>query len=395
MKILLVNSLYYLNSMGGAERSTQLLAEGLEGLANRGFKVVVVCIHSYKDSIKYHNGVKIYYLHHRNIYFRFKKRNFLDNVLKPLNHLIDLYNPWIGKAFNNILNTEKPDIVHTNNIYGLSPIIWEKTKKIKIPLVHTLRDYQLICARGVMFKKHKLCKKQCLECKILTLTKKRLSKSINVVVGISNYVLKKHLEYGLFKGTKKVIIPNSLFSKPLSSPKIYVNRPLRFLYLGGTFKHKGFYLLMNTFLKLEKTSNNYELWVGGRGKYKGSISKNIKFLGFVKSEDIYSKVDVVIVPSLWNEPFGRIIIEANSYGVPVIGSNRGGMPEIIRHEKTGFIFNADKEDDLLKYIKMFIDEPDLVLKLSPNCLKYSENFKKEKILDGYTRVYKTLLVKHA
>ena len=152
---------------------------------------------------------------------------------------------------------------------------------------------------------------------------------------------------------------------------------------------------MNTFLKLEKTSNNYELWVGGRGKYKGSISKNIKFLGFVKSEDIYPKVDVVIVPSLWNEPFGRIIIEANSYGVPVIGSNRGGMPEIIRHEETGFIFNADKEDDLLKYIKMFIDEPDLVLKLSPNCLKYSENFKREKILDGYTRVYKTLLVKHA
>jgi len=392
MKILLVNSLYYPNSTGGAEKSTQLLAEGL---VNRGFKVVVVCIHSHKDSIKYHNGVKIYYLYHRNVYFRFKKKNFLDNMLKPLNHLIDLYNPWIGKAFNNILNIEKPNIVHTNNIYGLSPIIWKETKKLKIPLVHTLRDYQLICARGIMFKKHKLCKNQCLECKILTLTKKRLSKSINVVVGISNYVLKKHLEYGLFKNTKKIVIPNPLLSEPLSSPKIYVNKPLRFLYLGGIFEHKGFYLLMNIFSKLEKVSNNYELWVGGKGKYKGNVSKNVKFLGFVKSENIYPKVDVVIVPSLWNEPFGRIVIEANSYGLPVIGSNRGGIPEIIKHGETGFIFNADKENELLKYIKMFINKPELVLKLSLNCLKYSENFKKEKILDSYTKLYKTLVVKNA
>jgi len=392
MKILLVNSLYYPNSTGGAEKSVQLLAEGL---VNKGFKVVIVCIHSYKDSIKYHNGVKIYYLHHRNVYFKFKKRNFLDNVLKPLNHLIDLYNPWIGKAFNNILNTEKPDIVHTNNIYGLSPLIWEKTKKIKIPLVHTLRDYHLICARGVMFKKHKLCKNQCLECKMLTLTRKLFSKNIDVVVGISNYVLKKHLEYGLFKNTKKIIIPNSLFNDPLPSPKMSVNKPLRFLYLGGIFEHKGFHFLINTFSKLEKTDSNYELWIGGAGKYEGSVNKNIKFLGFVKSENIYPKVDVVIIPSLWNEPFGRIIIEANSYGLPVIGSNRGGIPEIIKHGETGFIFDTEKKDDLLKYVKLFVEQPELVLKLSPNCLKYSENFKKEKILDAYMRVYKTLLFKNA
>jgi len=391
MNILLVNSLYYPNSIGGAEKSTQLLAEGL---ANRGVKVIVVCIHPYKDSIRYYNGVKIYYLYHRNVYFRFKEKNLLDNILKPLNHLIDLYNPWIGNVFDKILKIEKPDIVYTNNLYGFSPIIWEKANKLKISLVHILRDHQLICARGVMFKKNRLCKKQCLECKILSLTKKRLSKNINVVVGISNYILKKHLEFGLFKDTKKIVIPNPLFSEPLRSPKIYVNKPLRFLYLGGIFNHKGFYLLMNTFLKLEKASNNYELWIGGRGKYKRSISKNIKFLGFVKSEDIYSKVDVVIVPSLLNEPFGRIVIEANSYGLPVIGSNRGGIPEIIRHGETGFIFNADKEDDLLKYIKMFIDKPELVLKLSPNCLKYSGNFKIERILDVYMELNKTLVIEN-
>lgn len=393
MKILLVNSLYYPNLIGGAEKSTQLLAEGL---ANKGFKVIVVCIHPHKDSIKFYNGVKIYYLYHRNVYFRFKKKNFLDNIFKPLNYLIDLYNPCIGKTFDRILKIEKPDIVHTNNIDCFSPIIWKKLKRLEIPLVHTLRDYQLICARATMFKRHKLCKNQCLECKILTLTKKWLSKNINIVVGISNYVLEKHLEFDMFKNTqKRVIIPNPLISDPISSPKTCVNKPLRFLYLGGIFDHKGFNLLINTFSKLEEANNKYELWVGGRGEYKENTGINIKYLGFINSEDIYPKIDVVIVPSLWNEAFGRIIIEANSYGLPVIGSNRGGIPELILQGKTGFIFNPNKEDELLKYIKMFINNPDLVLKLSPNCIKYSENFKIDNILDAYIRLYKTLVVENA
>lgn len=393
MKILIVNSLYYPNIIGGAEKSTQLLAEGL---ANKGFKVIVVCIHSQEDSIKFHNGVRIYYLYHRNVYFRFKKKNFLDNILKPLNYLIDLYNPWIGKTFDRILKIEKPDIVHTNNIDCFSPIIWKKLKRLKIPLVHTLRDYQLICARGTMFKRHKLCENQCLECKILTLTKKWLFKNINIVVGISNYILEKHLEFDMFKNTqKREIIPNPLISDPISSPKTCVNKPLRFLYLGGIFDHKGFYFLINTFSKLEEANNKYELWVGGRGEYKENIGINIKYLGFINSEDIYPKIDVIIVPSLWNEAFGRIIIEANSYGLPVIGSDRGGIPESILQGKTGFIFNPNKENELLKYIKIFIDNPDLVLKLSPNCLKYSENFKIDKILDAYIRLYKTLVVENA
>jgi glycosyltransferase involved in cell wall biosynthesis len=393
MKILIVNSLYYPNLMGGTEKFSQLIAEGF---ANKGFKVIVVCIHPYKDNVNFYNGVKIYYLYHRNVYFRYKKKIFLDNILKPLNYLIDLYNPLIGKAFGRILKIEKPDIVHTNNIYGFSPIIWNKVKESKIPLVHTLHDYQTICARATMFKRHKLCKKQCLECKILTLTKKWLFKKIDYVVGISSYVLKKHLEFGMFKNTqKRAIFPNPLISDPISSPKTCVNAPLRFLYLGGIFDHKGFYFLINTFSKLEEVDNKYELWIGGRGEYKENINLNIKILGFINPEDIYPKIDVVIVPSLCNEAFGRIVIEAYSYGLPVIGSNRGGIPELISHGKTGFIFNPDNEDEFLKYIKMFIDNPDLVLKLSPNCLKYSENFKIDKILDAYIRLYKTLVIENA
>jgi glycosyltransferase involved in cell wall biosynthesis len=392
MKILIVNSLYYPNSIGGAEESTQLLAEGF---VKKGFKVIVVCIHPYNDQVNFYHGVKIYYLHHRNVYFRFKKKRFLDKILKPLNYLIDMYNPLIDKAFERILKIETPDIIHTNNIYGFSPIIWNRVERLKIPLVHTLRDYQLMCARGTMFKKYKSCKGQCLECKILTITRRNFSHFISTVVGISSYVLKKHLEFGLFKkASKKLVIHNPLFTEAnlVSFPKKQMNHPIRFLYLGGVFEHKGFYLLMKVFSKLKKLNNKWELWIAGRGEFKEIAHPNVKFLNFINPKDIYGKADVAIIPSIWNEPFGRIIIEANSFGLPVIGSCRGGIPELILHGKTGFVFDPNDEDDFLKYIKMFIDNSNLVLELSPNCLKYCEEFKIDKILDDYIRLYKSVVI---
>ncbi|HPP66655.1 MAG TPA: glycosyltransferase family 4 protein [bacterium] len=376
---------------GGAEKSTQILAEEL---INKNMKTVVVCIHPYKDKTEFYNGVKIYYLNHRNIYFKFKKRNFADQLLKPLNFLIDTYNPFIGEAIKEILKTERPDIIHTNNIYGISPVIWKIAKDFHLPVVHTLRDLQLLCAGGTMFKKHTLCQRQCLECKILTSTRKYFSKNIDYVVGISNFILNEHLEYGLFNNTKKAVIFNPLLSEPISLPKTEVHSPVKFLYLGGVFEHKGFYFLIKAFSKLGHIKNKWELLIAGRGEYnEKNHPENIKFLGFTQVKKIYPDADVLIVPSIWNEPFGRIIVEANSYGLPVIGSNRGGIPELILHGKTGFIFNPNNEDDFLNYVKLFIENPDMVLKLSPNCLEYSHRFTKDRIADMYIQTYYSLVNK--
>ncbi len=45
----------------------------------------------------------------------------------------------------------------------------------------------------------------------------------------------------------------------------------------------------------------------------------------------------MVVPSVWEEPFGRVALEAMAYGVPVVASNRGGLPEIIETNKTGLV----------------------------------------------------------
>ncbi|MHB1347692.1 MAG: glycosyltransferase, partial [Candidatus Humimicrobiaceae bacterium] len=120
-------------------------------------------------------------------------------------------------------------------------------------------------------------------------------------------------------------------------------------------------------------------------------AKNINFLGFCDISNFLPKIDVLIVPSLWNEPFGRVIIEAYSFGVPVIGSNRGGIPELIEDGKTGFIFDPDINKDLENKINLFIDKPQLISGMTKNCLDLAKKYSAEKITTRHIELYKNLL----
>ena len=74
--------------------------------------------------------------------------------------------------------------------------------------------------------------------------------------------------------------------------------------------------------------------------------KHIHFLGqltYAETLGHMKKVLVVVVPSVWEEPFGRVALEALSYGVPVVATNRGGLPEIVTTGKTGYLVDPDKK----------------------------------------------------
>ena len=66
-------------------------------------------------------------------------------------------------------------------------------------------------------------------------------------------------------------------------------------------------------------------------------SIQIEYLGYVDSSKFFEMIDVLIVPSLWNEPFGRVVIESILHSKPVIASNVGGIPELLINNKQ-FVF---------------------------------------------------------
>ena len=90
------------------------------------------------------NGVKVYYVHLKNIYWPFGHPE-VPVIAKPLWHAIDAYNPFMASVIGDILDAEAIDVVHTHNLTGFSVSAWRQVKQRGLPLVHTLRDYSLLC----------------------------------------------------------------------------------------------------------------------------------------------------------------------------------------------------------------------------------------------------------
>ncbi|MFC1595770.1 glycosyltransferase family 4 protein [Candidatus Margulisiibacteriota bacterium] len=92
-------------------------------------------------------------------------------------------------------------------------------------------------------------------------------------------------------------------------------------------------------------ARKYYQKIEGFCKRKG-LKDDVIWRGSVESiADFYREMDIVVVPSL-SEPFGRVVIEAMAAGKPVIGSNCGGIPEIIKDGETGFLAEAGNSQNL-------------------------------------------------
>lgn len=342
MKILIFNTLYLPNQVGGAEKSVQLLAEGLVSLGH-DVSVVSTSDETFSNIL---NGVKVYYVNVPNLYWCKNPSNI--SILKPFWHLIDSCNPFLG-YINKIINDEKPDVIHTNNLAGLSVNVWRLAKKNKIKIVHTLRDYYLLCPKSTMYHKNKKCDSQCFSCKMYSLPKKYLSRHVDNIVGISKFVLDKHLSLGYFQNAKSHVIGNSIEIPKKNSIKEKNSKITTFGYVGRLEKSKGIEWLIEQFNNIACESVILEIYGKSSSNEYYRYLENLKttpfiiFKGRKPIENIYPNIDTLIVPSLWNEPFGRIIVEANSYSVPVIVSSSGGMKEMIINGKNGFVYHNKEE----------------------------------------------------
>lgn len=114
-----------------------------------------------------------------------------------------------------------------------------------------------------------------------------------------------------------------------------------------------------------KTTQLYIVGTGSleeelKAKVKHLKINNIKFLGFKSGnelEDIIKNSKFTIVPSQWYENCPMTILESMAYGKCVIGSNCGGIPELVRDDVNGVIFESGNKNDLIKKIKYLLDNP--------------------------------------
>jgi glycosyltransferase involved in cell wall biosynthesis len=390
LKILFINSCYYPNQVGGTEKVVRLLAKGLHAYNVE----TVVATTSGQASVNRLDGVKVYYLRLKNLYWPSNKRQ-RSSFLKPWWHFIDMDNPFMGKEVGKIIDKEQPDLVHTHNLPGFSVAAWKAVKKSGLPLVHTLHDYNLLCPKSTMHRQGRNCPVQCWPCRLFSRPKKRLSGLVDHVVSVSKFLLDRHLEAHYFPGAGSSLIynPAPVCQGGDRSPR---QGKVRFGFLGQLTLFKGIEFLLQVFVGIAPDAATLGVAGTGESGYVNFLRQNyagpnVHFLGFVPPEELFDQIDVLIVPSLWHESFGLVVLEASSSGIPVIAARRGGISEIVEDGKTGFLFDPSQTGDLKRQIARFLDYPALAAEMGIHCQAKAREFSLARFYEEYLAVYRGLL----
>lgn len=179
----------------------------------------------------------------------------------------------------------------------------------------------------------------------------------------------------------KEVVATAFDAEHLQQPR--ADRPpgtaLTIGYMGRLEQIKGIELLLDAMRSL--TAEEVTLLVAGSGdpgyieavKRSGALP-NVKFLGFTRPEEFFPRIDVLIVPSIWEEPLGRVIFEGYSYGVPVIVTRRGGMPEIVEQGVTGFVVEPELPSALADLLAKLVRQGLPARRFSIACYARSKQF---------------------
>jgi len=358
MKICTITYAHSPSNIGGADLYAEKISKQL---SKRGHDVFSISARpTFEKSLSYsleaNGNYRVYWFYPLNIstFHNVAKKSAL---VQGIWRILDLWNIHSYYVIKKILKKEKPDIVHIHTPVGLSPSVFKAVKSLGIPLVFTLHDYYLICPRiGLLHASGEICTKPKTLCKIYSkINKKLVGDALDVVIAPSKFVMDMHVDNGLFNKSEKIILPhgieNNIINLIIDS---HAKRNcIDLLYVGSLAKHKGVHILIEAFKQVPQ--KDMRLNIVGRGIYDKELKKLAKgderifFHGRVSDEELgnyYKQADFLVMPSIWHETFGLVVLESFSYGTPVIGSKIGAIPELIKDGYNGYLFKPSDSNQL-------------------------------------------------
>lgn len=333
-RILHLSSLYPPHIVGGAERSVSMLAEAQ---AASGWEVAAACLTPGDALEEMRNGVRVLRMPHGNDFW-------LEDWQRHTKHERDwakFKQQWhvgIERRFGEVIDAVRPDLVNTHSLVDISTRVWRAAHARGIPIVHTLRDFDLLCAASSMYRESGPCTHRHLKCRVLTFAKKIDQRRVVAVTAVGSEVLARHLHYGFFDHVQprhRRVIWNTASVAGIGPDYRKPPRwgPITFGYLGRISPEKGVDTLLEAARLLPR--DGWRLLIAGAAL--GPIERYhalaeglpVEFIGFAEPKALFEAVDVLVAPSLWAEPLGRTVIEAYRADTPVIGARSGGIAEVI------------------------------------------------------------------
>ena len=377
MKILEINT--FNKIVGGVESYVAAMAQAI---TSRGHELVPLYLMPHEDHpglVPSHAG---YYM----------------EELTPhhTGHIIETFRSQraskIREQFLQILDIEQPDIIHCNNIY--SPVILREVFD-RLPVVRTVHDYRFLCpillkmtARG-----QQLCQKDmglvCLRERcvspldhnalrhmMMLKWEQEVSRDFDHIITKSLHMKRQLMQVG-FTDEQVEVIPLSVVPPPslaVPAPR-EPDGPATLLFVGRVAPEKGLDILIRSLARL---SGNVTLQVAGDGPSMEEATRLVRelnlqdrvhFLGWQGMDELkglYRWCDLVVVPSIWPEPFGLVGLEAFAYSKPVIGFDVGGIPEWLDHEHTGLLVPVGDEEGLTQAVERLLYDPALCARMGEN-----------------------------
>lgn len=389
MKILVLSDFYPPCKGGGHHIQCKIIAEGL---AERGHEVSVLTsqygVTGNNEDDKHFRVLKVLPFECA----RGIKRKYLNiktGFLGRINYFIT----------RRIIKKTNPDIVYVGYIRYISAFPLKAIQNRGIPAV-----YHLGSNLFVQYVKDCILEKNLFK----RLWRKLISGFYSLkefdfnhnMITVSEALKKEHIAAG-FPESNISVIPRGI------SPELINNRgkcitatnknQIKILYIGRMIPEKGVHIAISAIghlvNRLGVKNVQFDLFGNGSDAYIENlknlthnlkIEKHVKFHGKVDRGQllkIYQDYDLFLLPSIFQEPFGVVLIEAMARGVPVVATDTGGIPEVISHEVNGLLVSPEDSIKMAEAVKRLIDNPLLAQKLSNNGIRtVREKFNQNRII---------------
>lgn len=385
---------------------------------------ILLCVHSFptqrmagtelyvyhlaKELIKKGHKVRILYpvLNNSSQNINIMEERFEDIILakmfltQPKNIIEHFKNEYAENVFNNYLASYVPDIVHFHHFLGISVSPLHACFEQNIPAIVTLHDEWILCEQlHYLQPDGGFCSgpettEKCTQCYINRHPEFQSTKFVESIFQSFSH-RQEYLSEAL-KWINTLIVPslflkNELIKHNFMHPKI-LHMPLglhpfstipykplpniiRLTYIGNINFTKGFDVLIKAFNFIN--SNNVELNIYGKVQdetyFYNVMSLNMKPYQVkihgqyepAELPEILSKTDLAIIPSR-SENYPFVVRECLHAGVPVIASNVGGIPEIIKNGENGLLFESGNFQDLASKIMLLIMNPKILINFRKN-----------------------------
>ena len=411
LKVAIVNKFFFVK--GGQE---SLMIEEAKLLEKAGHEVAFFSMHHKKNPPYKYDKYFVDYAEYSNL----GKEYSLSEKIQLAQNFI--YNKQAAINFENFISDFKPDIIHCHGIaHQITLSILPVAKKYNIPVAQTLHDCQVICpSYSLLISSKSICKDvKCLNHKYYNCILNKCVKSSftasflstmemyfnyklnNFTDCISKFVIPSTFLTDLviksgINQDRIVNIPNFINNIETKKPK-FTNKGY-FLYVGRLSFEKGLFTLLKAFKSIPEVN----LVIVGAGplekdliKFKGKNRlKNVSFVGFKMDEELeeyFNNCKAVILPSECYENAPMTIIEAFSHAKPVISTNIGGIPEMVKDGINGYLFEYKNIDDLKEKVLLLDRNDDFLMRLGQNARdmavqKYSGVSHLNQLLDLYSSI---------